>query len=308
MAGRLIEIDGSGDFTAGPSGVQGEGKAICVDCASQDEAYALALAYFPSDVNGIPRGSIQTAAMGGGVYSIDVDYSTDVLSEPTGNAGDPPPLLEPPGGGTPSPGGGNPPDGEDGSEEVGREVSFSLGGATKRVFLSKETIDSFAPGGGVAPNKRGLIGVSKQGIEGSEIPATGGKFTMSLKLANLSKGYFARVASMVGEAVNSAPFQGLDAGEVLLLQVDGSYTDADGWGVSYSFDYKPNNTNKNPIRLRLGDDAEDTVIEKAGHDLLDIVYGEYPDTVATIPVTILRPEAAYVERVYTWTDFSILGL
>lgn len=303
MAGRLYEVTGSGDFSVGPSGVEGEGHAFCIQCADQDEAYALADAFFPADVSGIPRGSIKVKDHGGGVFEVHVDYSTSVFSEADPTTGETPTPIDP----TSDPsqaatGGGNPPAGQDGTTPVSRDISFSFGGKTVKTFVSEETIDSGDGTGNSAANKYGLLGVSREGVEGKDLPCEGGDFSISKKLTTFTEGYFSRIASWVGKSVNNAPFKGFEAGEVRLDKVDGKYTDADGWNLVFTFEYIPWSKTKLTIR------GVETTIEKAGHDLLEVIYAPYDDTVANIKLTIFRPTAYYVERVFRWRDFSLLGL
>jgi hypothetical protein len=308
MAGRLIEITGSGDYKVGPSGVNGQGLAICVDCASQDEALALALAYFPATVGNVPRGSIEPKDLGGDVYSITVDYDSNVST-----AADPTTGLTPPPIGSGA-GGGNPPAGQDGTAPVPREVSFSLGGKGKKITLSRFLVESWGPDGNPAPDKKGILGANKDGIEGITVPSdSSSTWTVKVKLQQLQQGYFVRLAAWAGRVMNDAPFFGFDAGEVCLMQVDGHFTDGDGWELTFTFLYEPNG----PITVEgerdlvlYGPNGQEFTVtgDKLGHDYLEIKYAPFPDVGGAIKMPILKPIAAYVERVLEAVDFAVLGI
>lgn len=302
MAGVLYQLKGSGDFTMGPSGFRGKYKAICLRCADQDEAYALALADAPAEMGGVLRGDFDVSEVGGDVYSVTAEYTANVRTDGadvgTGEAGQDPGLdpAAPPegGGGNPASGGGGSP-----SEEVGREFSFNTGGGTIHVTQAIETIDSVAPGIGDPPDTKDAIGVSRNGVAGIDLPGPGGDFSISVTLSSLTFGYFVRIFGMSGRAVNNAPFKQFAAGEVLFLGAEGSYT-GNGWKVNFRFKYSPNEINVKVGTLVLP--------VKAGWDIVDVLYREVKDELAGLPCMVQRPAAAYVRRVFRWSDFSVLAL
>src|SRR5262252_1710204 len=149
MAGRLIEIKGSGDFTRGPTSIDGKGLAIVLDAADQTEAETLALAYFGPVVGGLIRGSVQVTDQGGDVYSVDVAYKNAVPAQAADTAGNSPSGQRPAGGG------------KNNTDPLTRDMTFSTGGATKKRLKSISTRHKLsAVAGDTAPDFGGLIGVT----------------------------------------------------------------------------------------------------------------------------------------------------
>ena len=98
--------------------------------------------------------------------------------------------------------------------------------------------------------------------------------------------------------VNNAAFRGFAAGEVLFLGAQGSKTGTGDWSISYRFAASPNVAN-----LTVGDI---TVTEKRGWDYLWVSYADSKDD--TAKRLVKKPVAAYVEQVYGYADFSLLGI
>lgn len=301
MAGRLYELKGSGDFKAGPSGVNGKGLAVVLDAADQDDAFDLADGYFPAVVAGIPRGSIDVKDQGGGVFLVEVEYSSGV-GEPAGaEAGQPPT-------------GGREPAGEaDPNQTIGREYSFSTGGATRRIFFSKETRHKVAEVNAEAPDFGGLIGVRLDGgeIEGCEVLAPAADFTITRRFAYLTLGWFRNMLDLVA-CTNSVPFVGMDVGEVLFKGCDGNYHDGDRqpWSVTGRFGYSRNRTiEDSPDELTVGGLE---IPDVRGWDYVWFVYEKRTETVTINGVArdliVQYPKFGYVERVYSEGDLATLGL
>lgn len=301
MAGELFELRGSGDFESGASGVQGKGLAIVLRAADHDEAYDLADAYFQTNINGILRGSIGVADQGNDIYLITVDYSTEVFTDAASTAG-----LNPGPQGS-QPGGGNPAGSQSPTDAVGQNYTFSTKGGTAHITRSLQTMRKVARPGETAPDYKGLIGVSKNGIEGCDIVAPNVEFSIAQKFAQLTYGYFFRLIATTGK-VNKYDWKGFAFREVLFLGADGAYTPSDAWNLTCAFRYAPSDYGDDedldgePDGIKIGD--LEPIYEKRGHDWLWVAYEETKDANKLVKV----PFAAYVERVYREGDFEVLNL
>jgi hypothetical protein len=308
MAGRIIELNGSGDFTGGPTSVNGKGLAVVIDAADQDEAYALADAFFPPVVGGIPRGSIAPTDQGGGVFFIDVQYKNAVPAANSPTAGNSPANARPPG------------SGKNNTDPLTRDMTFSTGGATKKRLLSINTRYSLsAVAGDVAPDFGGLIGVTKDGkVEGCEVIAPMADFTITKRFQSLTIGWFRTMLDTVA-TTNDADWLGMHRGEVLFKGADGNYKDGDKapWTVTGKFGYSKNMTAGDSA----GVDAALT-IGRAGHEInvpdlrgweyLWVSYITGTETITynggSLKVPVEYPRWAYVEQVYLEGTFTNLGL
>jgi hypothetical protein len=98
--------------------------------------------------------------------------------------------------------------------------------------------------------------------------------------------------------VNGSGFKGFAKGELLFLGASGSKRGKDDWEITYRFAASPN-----AAGLTLGDI---TGINKEGWHYLWVRFADDEDT--TAKALIKKPVAAYVEQVYQYGDFSLLGL
>lgn len=96
--------------------------------------------------------------------------------------------------------------------------------------------------------------------------------------------------------VNHAPFKGFAAGEVLFLGASGSQRGQEDWEVTFSFAASPNVTG-----LAVG---QITGIAKKGWEYLWVRYEDAVDA----HTLVKQPAAAYVEQVYPYGDFALLGI
>ncbi|RMF94392.1 MAG: hypothetical protein D6741_12675, partial [Planctomycetota bacterium] len=109
--------------------------------------------------------------------------------------------------------------------------------------------------------------------------------------------YKATLYNLTG-TVNNATFRNFAAGEVLFMGASGSKRGPGDWEITFRFAASPNVTG-----LTIG---EITGINKNGWDYLWVAYADDVDDAAK--ELIKKPIAAYVERVYRYTDFSLLGI
>lgn len=182
----------------------------------------------------------------------------------------------------------------------GRFYEFSIGASTTHLNQSLETVGKYAAGtGGVAPNYLGAIGVSKDGIAGVDIvtPVFNFSETVELSATFVDVAKLRQWSRLTGK-INSSAFKGCDAGEVLFMGCSGSRKSGEYYKITFHFAVQENAQN-----IQVGDI---TIPEKKGWDYLWILYRDTVDEIEEF--VIKEPQAAYVEKVYHWGDFGILGL
>lgn len=176
------------------------------------------------------------------------------------------------------------------------KITFDTGGGTIHVVNGSQ-VGAYAPSGMTSIPAWGLVGVTKDGVEGVDIPAREFHWseTHILPIAYVSHDY-AKTLYELTATVNSTAWRAYEAGEVLFKGASGSARDADTCEITYSFAASPNLTN-----LTVGGV---TVLSKQGWDYLWVRYDdELNDNVVTKKVRM-----AYVHRVIERTDFSLLGI
>lgn len=170
--------------------------------------------------------------------------------------------------------------------------SFGVGGGTTHL-----TVGVFVSAIGTVPaTAQGVIGASKDGVAGVDVPDNKLIFNLRKRYATAPSGIATTLSDICGK-VNSDTFQGLAAGQVLFTGAQASDFDPAGpVDITYSFAVSKNRT-AIPIP-GLG------TIDKKGWEYLDIVYKEREDTGKLIHT----PTGAQVVKVFELTAFSALGL
>jgi hypothetical protein len=175
--------------------------------------------------------------------------------------------------------------------------SFDTGGGTTHITQSLETVASYAPPDKDPPDFKGAIGVNNDSVEGTDItiPVYNFKETHYIPIALVTPAYKAILFYLTGK-VNAFPFKGFAPGEVLFLGASGSQRGQEDWEITFSFAASPNATG-----LTVGDI---TGIDKKGWEYLWVRYQDAEDA----DVLVKQPAAVYVEQVYPYGDFSLLGI
>ena len=187
--------------------------------------------------------------------------------------------------------------------EPGESIfSFDTGGGTQHITQSKETVSSYAPSGSSPPDFGGAIGVTADGVEGVDITVPVFQFSETHYFTNeqVTPSYKGTLFTLTGK-VNSGPFKGFQAGEVLFLGASGARrgTDPDDdWEITFRFAASPNANG-----ISVGDISG---ISKKGWEYLWVRYADQEDTGSH--AIVKRPVAAYVERVYDEGSFAGLGI
>jgi len=175
---------------------------------------------------------------------------------------------------------------------------FDTSGGTQHITQSIGTVGGYAAPGWGLPSFEGAIGVSDNGVEGVDITVPQLNFSETHHFSSLPGKYRQTLFRITGK-VNSAPFRGFAAGEVLFLGASGAKRDRyheTPWEVTYRFAVSPNESN-----LVVGNIGG---ITKRGWDYMWIRYAELEDQNAIVK----RPVGVYVERVYGDANFGLLGI
>ena len=184
----------------------------------------------------------------------------------------------------------------DDESDNGYSISFDTTGGTQHITQSYATRGRYAAQGFTAPNHGGAIGVDDGNINGCDIIVPTLGFCMSKQLSGaLNTGFLKMLASLTGK-VNSTPFEGFDAGEVLFEGASGSKQGQGAWDVAYKFKASPNVQSMTVGNIQVG--------YKRGWDYFWVQYLEQKDDEAKTSKKV--PFAAYVEIVYHEADFSPL--
>jgi hypothetical protein len=190
------------------------------------------------------------------------------------------------------------------SPEAGQSsFSFETRGGSQHITQSLQTVARYAsPDIAAAPDFRGAIGVTTDGIDGVDITVPIYTFTEThyLPPEEVTTAYKGTLFHLTG-CVNNGSFKGLAAGECLFLGASGSRRGTDPedlWEISFAFAGSPNVSG-----MTIGGI---TGVAKKGWEYLWIRYQEAEDTAAKM--LIRKPIAAYVERVYRDGNFAALGI
>jgi hypothetical protein len=176
--------------------------------------------------------------------------------------------------------------------------AFDTGGGTQHITQSLAT-NRYAPAGQTAPNFQGAIGVTADGVEGVDITVPVYQFSETHYFANelITPAYKLALFALTGK-VSSVGFRGLAVGECLFLGAAGAKRGLGDWEITYRFAGSPNVSG-----LVIGGI---TGISKKGWEYLWVRYADAQDTAAK--ALIKKPIAVYVEQVYPYADFSLLGI
>lgn len=176
---------------------------------------------------------------------------------------------------------------------------FDTGGGTQHITQSLQTVGRYGRPGEVPPDCKGAIGVTADNVEGVDItvPVFNFSETHYLPTEMVTGAYKAVVFYLTGR-VNAAPFRGFAAGEVLFLGASGSKRGEEDWEITFKFAASPNMSG-----IVIGDI---TGINKKGWEYLWVRYEDEEDPNAK--TLVKRPKAVYVEQVYPYADFAVLGI
>ncbi len=244
--------------------------------ADESAAYAALLAGAPATFNGMVQRSAATEP----VHVDSTDANASIWQGTVSYGRD----------------GSQRPDVGDSSYSIGGG-SFDTTGGTFHVTQSISTSGRYAPAGQTAPDFKGAIGVSKDGVEGVDltVPVYHFSETWILAAATVTDAYKGKLFALTG-TVNNAAFRGLAAGECLFLGARGAMRAGGDWEVTFEFAASPNRAS-----FAVGDI---TVTSKKGWEYMWVRYKDAVDQNEWVKV----PASVHVEKVYQDGDFSQLGI
>jgi len=177
---------------------------------------------------------------------------------------------------------------------LGPGFSFSTTGGTVKITQAVEDVARYThDAADPAPDVKGAIGVTKDGVEGCEIVAPNPSFTITIKRKNVTFAYYNTLVKLTG-TVNNSKFKEHLAGEVRYDGAEGTFTTGEGWSVTHNFSASPNQEN-----IAIG---SITVTSKRGWDYLWVTYRKVVDG----GVLTMIPRHVYVQQVYWYTNFHQL--
>lgn len=205
------------------------------------------------------------------------------------------------------------PTGPDADTPLTPEWEFDTTGQTYRITQSLSTLIKAGPGGdgldytnpadtGVndpdAPDYGKAIGVTRDGVEGVDIPPRGPIHVVTTRILParaVTMGYIDTLASLTNRT-NDTPWWGRAEGEWIFLGARGKTKSATEWTVTYLFD-----AGKIERDISIG---SFTVAAKAPFDFLWVAYGDSTSAGRKVKT----PQFAYVERVVGSISFASLGI
>lgn len=304
------ELARSRKITVGKGTATGEIKYIAYredDIATVRTEVA---ATVPATFEGMDLVGTPLVDLGGGVWDVTANYElSNAVIDSTDDIGEPgSPLPEQtqgePGGPNNEPGGGVDPNennmpGDD--EPLGAEWSFDTTGATERILRSIETIEKLPVD---APSYDRAINVSKEGVEGVDIPKPTLRLTCKKTHPFMTMNYIRMLAFATrgkggpnagAGVVNDRKWGTWEAYEVLFLGAQSTQDSNGRWPTTYIFEPSPNLEN---VQV---DEAGDMIFDfKGGHDYIWVQQAEL------VPGNALSRKviAAYLERIYSTFNFN----
>jgi hypothetical protein len=242
--------------------------------------------------DGLVRGRIQADPVGGGVWEVEVPYGVPDAATGGTPAGEDPPIPVTSNEGPAANQSLDPAD----PAMNGMEVSVDFSGQTKHITQSITTVHSVKRGGGVAPDFKRAIGVSKSGVAGCDVYAPHTEITITQKAPSFTLARLRTLQALVGRW-NEQQWWGFEPGQALYLGGSGQAAQRGQWTFSH--------------KVAVGENLVDVEVCEGltlpSVDAWDYVWFFYADSVVD-GLAVVLPDAAYVEQVYFPGDFSLLGV
>jgi len=176
-------------------------------------------------------------------------------------------------------------------------LTFDTSGGTQKITNSIQTTGVYPAPGVTAPNFNGAIGVTKDGVEGVEVPVPVFKWTEKhfLPAATVTPQFLIGLSLCTGRT-NDVPFRGFAVDQVKFGGITGSETGTNWFEATFNFEAGPHLTN-----ITIGNI---TGITKKAWDYLWVYYR---DSVSS-GFLVKTPVAIYVEQVLWQGSFGTLGI
>ena len=201
--------------------------------------------------------------------------------------------------------------------DIVKVIRYRTTGQTARILQAFSSIysvqanPSFNPGLPVGPSNQptmsgpdfgGLIGVTRDGVEGVDVPIPSFSFSIDYRFSSVTQAYLYNCAKLTG-CVNSTAYLGFAIGELLFMGIEGQVSQTSGGAIklsdspiSFNFEASPNLTN-----IVVG---PFTIPFKYGWDYL------WPRTVEDTSnnAVIRKTISVHIDRPLRWDDLSALGI
>ena len=292
MAIRVRETHDSRAFDLNASEPSSEWKFVVWNKPNATEQEVFDAVMLPANTpyrwQGMIRGFPKSDPQGGGVFLVTVPYRNAAGGTEMPGQGGPPPPGSPP----PPPPPPTPPE----EQALDEGYSFEISRPTQKVYYSRATISKTGALGSTAPDYKGAIGVTADGIEGVEYQPPPFTITITRDLPFLTLKYLKQLAKLCWTTnrqtwMRFAPF------DAVFLGASGNLQKSDRWTVSYKI-----GVGFTELNIRVGTGI--TVPVKRGSDYLWVAYHKATDMPSER--TAIQPLAAYVEQIYRDEDWANL--
>lgn len=180
------------------------------------------------------------------------------------------------------------------------EYNFEIATEDVLTTQSLQTVNRYAPPGQTPPDFKGAIGVTRDGIQGTQVPVAVYSWseTHYFDVSAVDDSYKDDLAALAGHC-NAATFRRKPKGTVIFDGCTGGVSRGQRqYILNFKFRYS-----RNVTALAIGDI---TGITKRGWDYLWVHYLEIPDPASMRLVRI--PDSVHVERVIAEGDFNKMRL
>jgi len=251
---------------------------------SDDDAIARAgfLAVIPNLFFGLLLQNVSIEPLGGLMWKADAKYDSIVTA------------VNPGQGATPE---STPPPAPPGTQPLGADYSFDISVVSEHITQSKQTIDRAGPNFGFAPNNEQAIGITQDGeVTGVDRMSPHFEWSLTRTFGYITLDYLNLLYTLTGK-VNNDIFYGYPKGDVLFMGASMQAKGTENATVSYKFACQPTVLN---INLRPGL----VVPKKEGWQYLWVSYKNVND----VGQLTQQPFYYYVEKIYDYADFSLIGI
>ncbi len=178
-------------------------------------------------------------------------------------------------------------------------LSVSTSGGSIRITNSFGTT-SHAATGATAPDFNSAIDVKDGRANGIDRVLPAIKYTLNYRLTRpVDPILYSDIASEITGTTNQFAYFGSQPGELLFLGMDGNFGNQKNPEIQFSWAKSKN------AQFSIGAIAN---VAKKGHDYVWVLYDDEDTGSGANAFTVSKPRAAYVERIYTEADHSVLGL
>ena len=180
---------------------------------------------------------------------------------------------------------------------LGPEYSFDISAVQEHITQSKETISKTGRGGANAPDNKRAIGITLDGeVQGCDRLSPHMEWSTTRIFGFVTMGYIQSLYRLVGK-MNDDTFYGFQRGECLFTGASLQGKQNENVTVSLKFAAQPTE-----LDIVICDGL--TVPFKHGWDYLWVSYKNVNDAGQLTQ----QPNAAYVERIYDYADFRLIGI